>query len=80
MSDKRCLYAQGESLPPSALRAPSPAARGKGKRETANVEILPLRSGEASAGLPMLAAHAARRASHMDVASTRWRQPEGGNL
>ena len=80
MSCLQRLAGKAKEPPPSALRAPSPASQGKGKREMVNVEILPLRSGEASAGLPMLAAHAARRASHMDVASTRWRQPEGGNL
>ncbi|MGH8122951.1 MAG: DEAD/DEAH box helicase, partial [Rudaea sp.] len=101
-----------QNLPPSALRAPSPAAQGKEKTEASpsetlhvaqgeektdaphsetlhtaqgkektdasHSEILPLRSGETSAGLPMFVADAARRASHKDVASTRWRQPGGG--
>jgi len=42
--------------------------RGASRQRT---HFLPLRSGETSAGLPMFAADAARRASHRDVASTR---------
>jgi len=65
-------------LPPSAFGT-FPRKRGKGYFEVSGSGSFPRSRGNIGR-IADVCSGAARRASHMDVASTRWRQPEGGAL